>query len=295
MKKHYGAIEAGGTKFVCAVGTGPEDYKEIRFPTTNPGATLQRAVDFFLPYQEQLRALGVGSFGPVDLAPQSLTYGSITTTPKAGWANTDVLGILSVTLNLPVAFDTDVNAAAVGEGRWGAAQGLTDYLYMTIGTGIGGGVVANGRLIHGLVHPELGHSFITRRADDSYQGHCPYHGHRCLEGLASGPAMAARWQVSAATELPADHPAWALEADYIAQALVNCLCLLSPQRIILGGGVMEQKHLLALVQCRVMQLLNGYIQHDNILKHIDQVIVSPGLGNRAGVLGAMVLAQTLVG
>lgn len=293
MAEFCGAIEAGGTKFVCAVGTGPEDCEEIRFPTVDPVSTLTRAVDFFHPYREQLKALGIGSFGPVDLAPQSPTYGYITTTPKVGWANTDMLGFISSRLNVPVAFDTDVNAAAVGEGRWGCAQGLADYLYLTIGTGIGGGVVANGRLVHGMVHPELGHTLITRRVDDHYEGHCPYHGHRCLEGLASGPAMTARWQAPT-TELPDYHPAWEMEADYIAQALVNCLCTLSPQRIILGGGVMEQKQLLAMVQHRVIQLLNGYIQHDSILNHIDQIIVSPSLGNRAGVLGAMVLAQALI-
>ena len=294
MTRLYGAIEAGGTKFVCAVGTGPEDIKEIRFPTTTPQQTLQRAVDFFLPYRQQLAAIGVGSFGPIDLHRDSPSYGCITSTPKPGWANTSVVGALGAHFDIPIGFDTDVNGAALGEAKWGAAQGLDDFIYLTIGTGIGGGVVSGGQLVHGLVHPELGHSFLPKLPEDGYKGRCPYHGDSCFEGLAAGPAIEERWQVPGA-ELAADHPAWNMEAEYIALALASYFCTLSPQRIILGGGVMDQSHLISMVREKVQKRLNGYIQHSAILDDIENTIVLPGLGSKAGILGAMVLAQQLEG
>lgn len=293
MTRLYGGVEAGGTKFVCAIGTDPGNFEEIRFPTSDPASTLAQVVAFFEPYQKKLQAIGVGSFGPVDLHSNSSRFGYITSTPKPGWQNTDVVGPLKEALEVPVAFDTDVNAAAAGEGLWGAAKGLSDYLYVTIGTGIGGGAVSGGRLVHGLVHPEMGHCLIEQRSDDSYAGGCPFHGNRCLEGLASGPAIAERWGKDAST-LPLNHPAWDMETDYIAQALVNYLCILSPQRIILGGGVMDQKHLLARIHNRVIELLNGYIQTDQVLKQIDTLIVAPQLGSKAGVLGAIALAKGLI-
>ena len=209
----YGAIEAGGTKFVCAVGTGPDDLRaEARFPTTTPAETLDRTISFFLEQQtrlgEPVAALGVGSFGPVDPNPASPTFGYITTTPKPGWANTDVVGALRRVFPVPVGFDTDVNAAALGEFRWGAAQGLDTFIYLTIGTGLGGGGMVGGRLIHGLVHPEMGHIRIPHDwAADPFPGACPYHGD-CFEGLAAGPALEQRWQQRGET-LPDDHPAWA--------------------------------------------------------------------------------------
>ena len=289
----WGGIEAGGTKFVCAVGTGPHDLRaEVRFPTTTPTETLGRAIRFFQQHQkeESLAAVGIASFGPVDPHPDSPTFGYITTTPKPGWAHTDVAGTIRRALSVPVGFDTDVNGAALGEYRWGAARGLDTFIYLTIGTGIGGGGMVNGKLLHGLIHPEMGHIRIPHdRNLDPYAGCCPYHGD-CLEGLAAGPALEERWGQRAET-LPADHPAWQLEAEYLALGLVNFICTLSPQRIIMGGGVMQQPHLLPLVRRRVRGLLNGYLQVPMILERIDDYIVPPELGNRAGVLGAIALGQ----
>jgi len=288
----YGGIEAGGTKFVCIVASGPDDIRgEVRFPTTTPDETIGRAVEFFRQFLP-LKAIGVASFGPVDLDPASPHFGSITTTPKPGWANADVTGRLSAALGAPVAFDTDVNGAALGEYRWGAAQGMDTVLYITIGTGIGGGCLINGKPIHGLVHPEMGHIRLPRDPKvDPYSGHCPYHGD-CFEGLASGPAMKARWGQPAET-LPEDHPAWDLEAYYIAMALTDLVCTLSPNRIVLGGGVFEHRGLIESVRIKVLELLNGYVKSPAILEHIDQYIVLPGLGNRAGSLGAIALAMEL--
>ncbi|MCZ7569691.1 MAG: ROK family protein [Ardenticatenaceae bacterium] len=289
----WGGIEAGGTKFVCAVGTGPGDLRaEMRFPTTTPEETLRLAVEFFREEQrsEPLAAIGVGSFGPLDPNPASTSFGSITTTPKPGWAQTDVVGRLRQALEVPVGFDTDVNAAALGEHRWGAAHGLDTFIYLTIGTGIGGGGMVNDRLIHGLIHPEMGHIRIPHNRDaDPYAGSCPYHGD-CLEGMASGPALEGRWGQRGET-LPPDHPAWPLEAHYLALGLVNFICTLSPQRIVMGGGVMKAPGLFPMVRQKVQALLNGYVQAPEILERINEYIVPPGLGDRAGVLGAIALAQ----
>ena len=291
----YGAIEAGGTKFVCAVGTGPDDLRaEARFPTTTPAETLDRTISFFLEQQtrlgEPVAALGVGSFGPVDPNPTSPTFGYITTTPKPGWANTDVVGALRRVFPVPVGFDTDVNAAALGEFRWGAAQGLDTFIYLTIGTGLGGGGMVGGRLIHGLVHPEMGHIRIPHDwAADPFPGACPYHGD-CFEGLAAGPALEQRWQQRGET-LPDDHPAWALEARYVALGVVNFILTLSPQRVILGGGVMQQPHLFPMIRHETLALLAGYVQAAEIVEHIETYITPPGLGGRSGVLGALALAE----
>jgi fructokinase len=288
----WGGIEAGGTKFVCAVGTGPDDLRaEVRFPTTTPEETFGRAIQFFQQQnKDPLTAIGIASFGPVDLNPDSPTFGYITDTPKPGWAHTDFAGRIRRALGVPVGFDTDVNVAALGEYRWGAAQGLDTFIYLTIGTGIGGGGMVNGKLMHGLVHPEMGHVRIPHDRDrDPYAGSCPYHGD-CLEGLAAGPALEERWGQRGET-LPADHPAWPLEADYLAFGLVNIICVLSPQRIIIGGGVMQQPRLFPRVRRRVQELLNNYLPVPAILDHIDDYIVPPGLGDRAGVLGAMALAE----
>lgn len=292
--KYFGGIEAGGTKFVCVVTRGKEVLAETRFPTTTPKETMNRVVEFFQDQNQQLpqpiSALGVACFGPIDPSPDSPTFGNITTTPKPGWANTPIARPLEEIFGVPVAIDTDVNAAAVGEGVWGAAQGLTDFLYLTIGTGIGGGGVFHGKPLHGLIHPEMGHVRIPHDWQrDPYPGHCPYHGD-CLEGLACGPAIQARWGVPG-DQLPADHPAWALEAHYIALALHSFICTLSPQRIILGGGVMQQSQLFPMIRAETVKLLNGYVQSPTILKETDHYIVPPGLGNRAGVLGAIALAQ----
>jgi fructokinase len=288
----WGGIEAGGTKFVCAVGTGPDNLRaEVRFPTTTPEETIGRAIRFFQQQEKgPLTAIGIASFGPVDLNPDSPTFGYITDTPKPGWAHTDFAGRIRRALGVPVGFDTDVNVAALGEYRWGAAQGLDTFIYLTIGTGIGGGGMVNGKLIHGLVHPEMGHIRIPHDRDrDPYPGSCPYHDD-CLEGLAAGPALEERWGQRGET-LSADHPAWPLEADYLAFGLVNIICVLSPQRIIIGGGVMQQPQLFPHVRRRVQELLNNYLPVPAILDHIDDYIVPPGLDDRAGVLGAMALAE----
>lgn len=292
----FGGVEAGGTKFVCVVGSGPDDIRgETRFPTSTPAATLGEAIRFFREQQSQhgpLHAVGIGSFGPVDLHPASARFGYITSTPKVGWANTDVAGPFRLALGLPVAFDTDVNAAALGEWRFGAARGLDTFVYLTVGTGIGGGGMVNGRLMHGLVHPEMGHVRLPHHPGrDPFPGSCPFHGD-CLEGLASGPAMTARWGRPGET-LPADHAAWGLEAHYLALALVGFVCTLSPQRLILGGGVMEQPQLLPLIRRELKALLNGYIQAPEVLDDIDGYVVAPALGRRAGAIGALVLAEEL--
>jgi fructokinase len=285
----FGAIEAGGTKFVCAVGTGPGDLETVQIPTTSPAATIESALEFFRSRPE-LRAVGIASFGPVDLNPDSWTYGYITSTPKAGWRNFDIAGAVRKRLDLPVGFDTDVNGAALGEARWGAAKGLSDFLYLTVGTGIGGGAVSGGRVLHGLSHPEMGHIRVPHdRVEDPFEGSCPFHTD-CLEGLASGPAMQARWGVQA-QELPADHPGIALEARYLALGLVNWVCTLSPQRIIIGGGVMQHSCLFPMVRAELLRLLNGYIEAREITDCPDQYVMAPGLGSRAGVLGALVLAE----
>lgn len=295
-EEYVGGIEAGGTKIVCAVGTGPQDVRaETRFPTTTPAETIGRAVAFFK--EQELRfgrpaAVGIASFGPLDPNPASPTFGMITSTPKPNWVNADLAGPIREALGVPIGFDTDVNIAGLGEWRWGAAQGLSNFIYLTIGTGIGGGVLIDGKPVHGLVHPELGHVALPHdRTADPYDGRCPYHGD-CLEGMAAGPAIGERWGKPAA-ELPPDHPAWELEAHYLALALQSFICTLSPERIILGGGVMEQPQLFPMVRRKVLEYLNGYVQSPAIRDHIDDYIVPPGLGNRAGVLGAFAQAQQI--
>jgi fructokinase len=253
---------------------------------------MAHAVAFFEAHRSGLMAVGIASFGPLDPRPRSASFGWITSTPKPGWAHTDLAGTLSRALSLPVAFDTDVNAAALAEQRWGAAQGLETFLYITVGTGIGGGAMVNGRLLHGLLHPEMGHIRIPHDWQvDPFPGLCPYHGD-CLEGLASGPALAARWGTPAHT-LPPDHPAWSLAARYLALGLVTFICTLVPQRIIMGGGILHQEHLLPRVRHEIQQLLNDYIQVAELHGQLDDYIVPPALGDRAGVLGALALAHAV--
>jgi len=290
----YGGIEGGGTKFICVVGSGPGDIRaETRFPTTTPAETLAQAIDFFRQQQEvhgRLAAIGLACFGPLDPDPASPAYGRIQPTPKPGWTGADVVAPLVEAFGLPVGFDTDVNGAALAEARWGAAQGCDPVLYLTIGTGIGGGVLVNGKLLHGLIHPEMGHIPMPHdRQRDPFPGSCPFHGD-CFEGLANGPALHKRWGQPAET-LPPDHPAWDLEATYIAYALATYITVLSPRRIVLGGGVAQQSHMFPLIHQKVPQILNGYIHSPQILEHIQDYIVPPGLGGRAGVLGAIALAE----
>ena len=292
----FGGIEAGGTKFVGVVGRAPDVRAEVRVPTTTPAETLGAVVRFFREQeatQGPIAAVGIGSFGPVDLHPGSPRFGFITSTPKPGWADTDLAGPFRRAFGGPVAFDTDVNAAATGEARYGAAPGLDTFLYLTVGTGIGGGGLAGGRVLHGLVHPEMGHVRVPHDlAADPFTGVCPFHGD-CLEGLASGPAITARWGQPPDT-LPPDHPAWGLEARYLALALHGFVCTLSPQRIVMGGGVMEQPHLLPLVRHELGRLLNGYIQAPEVITGLDRFVVPPGLGRRSGVVGALVMAERAI-
>ena len=290
----YGGIEAGGTKFVCAIGFDPQNLTTISFPTTTPDETIEQAITFFQEHleREPLVAVGIGSFGPVDLNPTSHTFGYITTTPKPDWPYTDFAGRIARALDIPVAFDTDVNAAALGEAKWGAAQGLDTFVYLTVGTGIGGGVVINGKLLHGLLHPEIGHLRIQHDwKEDPYPGACPFHGD-CLEGLSSGQALSERWR-KPSEALPEDHSAWALEAKYLALGLVNLICTISPQRIILGGGVLQQRRLFPMIRRNVLKLLNGYLQIPAVINDIDNYILPPTLGNLAGVLGAIALAKEI--
>jgi fructokinase len=276
---------------VCGVGTGPDDLQLTTVPTTSPQATIDQIIAFFRDQAgRELSAVGVGAFGPVDLHPESATFGFITSTPKVGWQQYDLAWTLYRALQVPIGFDTDVNAAAAGEARWGAGRGLPNFLYLTVGTGIGGGALVNGEVIHGLLHPEMGHIRIPHDLGaDPFPGSCPYH-KDCLEGLASGPAMQARWG-KRAQELPADHPAWALEAHYLALGLATWVCTVSPERILLGGGVMQQASLFPMIRQELLRLLNGYIDAKPLLNEIDSYVAPPELGSRAGVLGAMVLAE----
>ncbi len=287
-----GAIEAGGTKFVCAVGTGPRDLcARVEFPTTSPQETISQVIRFFAEQakREPLSAVGIASFGPIDVNPASPHWGHITSTPKPGWQNVDLAGPIGHALNLPVAFDTDVNVAALGEREWGAAQGLDTFVYLTVGTGIGGGGMLEGRLMHGALHPEMGHMRIPHDWQaDPFLGACPFHGD-CWEGLAAGPAIEARWRVRG-QHLPSGHQAWELEAHYLALGVTNLVCTLSPQRIILGGGVMRQASLFPLIRRKTLELLNSYIQVPAITERVEEYVVPPRLGENAGVLGAMALA-----
>jgi fructokinase len=280
----YGGIEGGGSKWECVVGTGPDDVRaSATIPTTSPDETLARIVAFF-DDEGPVNAVGVGSFGPIDSRPGSATWGYITTTPKPGWANTSVGRELHRRLGVAVVFDTDVNAAALGESRWGAGRGRRSLWYVTVGTGIGGGAVVDGTILRGLSHPEFGHLRVPHdRAIDPFGGSCPYHGD-CLEGLASGTALEARWG-KPASEIDSDE-AWALEARYLALGLLSVVAVLSPERIVVGGGVARRPGLLAAVRAELAALMNGYDGFEPPQGFVTQ----PVLGARAGVLGAIALA-----
>ena len=283
-----GALEAGGTKMVCAVGDENGNvFERESFPTRMPEDTMPAIIDYFK--DKGIEALGIGSFGPLNLDPKSPEFGNITTTPKPGWANYPLRGALLEALHVPVGIDTDVNAAALAEARLGAGKGLDSLVYYTIGTGIGGGALVEGRLLHGLVHPEMGHILLRPDPrDPAPHGFCPYHD-GCLEGMANGPAIEKRWGVSA-KELPEDHVAWDVEAEYLSQMCVSTIVTLSPKKIVLGGGVMHQTHLFPRIRRLTLEKLNSYVAHPAILDGIDNYIVPPALGDNAGAAGSLLLA-----
>ncbi|MDF2843309.1 MAG: hypothetical protein K0R00_1735 [Herbinix sp.] len=282
-----GALEAGGTKMVLAIGDESGNIEEqIEIPTVTPEITTKRIIEYFK--NKSIKALGIGSFGPIDLNRTSKTYGYITSTPKLAWVNYDLVGVLQKELDIPIGFDTDVNASALGEVTFGCMKGLNSGLYLTIGTGVGAGVFINGSLLHGMLHPEAGHVLINRHKEDSFEGICPYH-NTCLEGLASGPAIEKRWGHKA-VELSENDKVWEMEAFYIAQALMGYILTLSPEKIVLGGGVMHQLQLFPLIRNQVKHLLNGYLNTPEI-NNLKDYIVPASLADKQGIMGCLELAR----
>ena len=282
----YGALEAGGTKMICAVGDeNGKIYEQLSIPTIEPEITIPKIIDYFRG--RPIEALGVACFGPIDLDRGSGTYGYITTTPKLKWKNYNIVGALRDALSVPVGFDTDVNGSLLGEVCYGSSKGLRDVIYLTIGTGVGGGILSGGNLVHGMLHPEVGHMLLVPHPDDPYTGHCPFHGN-CFEGMASGPALEERWGRTG-RELADNQKAWEIEAYYIAQALCNLILSLSPKRIILGGGVMHQEQLFPMIRRQVVSQLNGYL-HTKELSDITSYIVPASLHDDQGIMGCIRLA-----
>jgi fructokinase len=293
----YGALEAGGTKMICAVGNeNGQILDQVSIPTTTPEETMPKVIEFFKgkiegaeSEDDKLQALGIACFGPVDVRKNSKTYGNILYTPKIAWRNYPMVKAMKEALNdIPVGFDTDVNGSLLGEVTWGCAKGLTDAVYFTIGTGIGMGAMSGGNLIHGMLHPETGHLIMSRVPGDEYKGHCPSHG-ACFEGMASGPAIQDRWG-KPAKELADDPAVWELEAKYIAQTLTAVTYMLSPQKIILGGGVMAQSQLFPLIRKYVLENINGYIDTKE-LRNINSYITPAALNGNQGIMGAIRLAE----
>ncbi|SEG06511.1 fructokinase [Eubacterium ruminantium] len=283
----YGALEAGGTKMVCAIGDeNGKILEQISIPTLMPEETMPAIIEYFK--NKDIAALGVACFGPVDVHPESSTYGYILKTPKLAWADYNIVGVLKDALGVPIGFDTDVNGSLLGEITWGSARNLTDVIYITIGTGIGGGILSGGNIVHGMLHPELGHMKLIPAPGDSFQGICPFHGN-CFEGLASGPAISDRWGASG-KDLMDRAEVWELESEYIAQALSNLILVMSPQKIILGGGVMHQMQLFPLVRKKVLEKVNGYLDTPE-LRDIDSYICPAGLSDDQGIMGAVKLAM----
>ncbi|WP_347321408.1 ROK family protein [Rossellomorea sp. RS05] len=279
-----GAIEAGGTKFVCAVGDEQGTIIDrVQIPTTLPEETIPKVIEFFRKHP--VKAIGIGSFGPIDVNRESASYGNVTSTPKVGWKDYPFVQAIKEAIPVPVGFNTDVNAAALGEATFGAAKGLDSCLYITVGTGIGAGAVVQGKLLQGLSHPEMGHILIRRHEDDAYEGKCPYH-KDCLEGLAAGPAIEARWGVKG-DQLVDKGEVWEMEGYYIAQALMQYIVIISPKKIILGGGVMKQKQIFPIIYKHLEKMINGYVD----LPPLEDYIVSPGLGDNAGITGSLMLAH----
>jgi fructokinase len=290
--KYFGGIEAGGTNFICAIGS--EDGKILKkttFQTITPKKTIPEAINFFLNENKStpLSAIGIACFGPLDLDKNSITYGEITTTPKAGWNHYNIYNAFKNILPIPLGFDTDVNGAALGEHLWGAAKNIDSFIYITVGTGIGVGAMISNSLLHGLIHPEMGHIIIPKCSDDDFSSVCPFH-KNCLEGLASGPAMMKRWKVKAATDLEDNHKGWDLEAYYLGIAIANYSLCLSPKKVIIGGGVLKKKHLIDKIRQNVALQLNNYLKHDLIVKDIKNYIVLPKHMGDSGILGSIALA-----
>lgn len=279
-----GGVEAGGTKFVCAVGDEKGNiFKRVQFPTTVPEETIPQVIEFFSKYD--VHAIGIGSFGPVDVNQNSSTYGNITSTPKTAWRDYPLVKTIMDAFSVPIGFNTDVNAAALGEATFGAAKGLDSCLYITVGTGIGAGAIVQGKLLQGLSHPEMGHILVRRHPSDHYRGKCPYHSD-CLEGLAAGPAVEERWGEKG-INLVERMEVWELEGYYIAQALMQYILIISPKKIILGGGVMKQRQVFAFVYKYLQQFINEYV----FLPELSTYIVSPGLRDNAGIIGSLLLAD----
>lgn len=282
-----GALEAGGTKMVCAIGDELGNIIErTSIPTETPEVTMPKIIDYFK--NANVEAIGVGCFGPVDLNKASSQYGYITSTPKLAWRNYDIIGEIKQKIGVPIGFDTDVNAAALGEATYGITKGLDVSLYITIGTGVGVGVYVNGQLLHGMLHPEAGHILLVRHENDNYEGNCPYH-KNCLEGLAAGPAIGKRYGKNA-VELSECEEVWKMEAYYIAQALYNYTCMFSPNKIVLGGGVMHQEQLYPLVRQEYLRIMNGYIATKEV-RDIEHYIVAPTLNDNQGIIGCLELAK----
>lgn len=283
-KARFGAIEAGGTKFVCAVADNDERIlAQVKIPTTTPKETMAAVVAFFT--ENPVDAMAIGSFGPIDVNERSKTYGYITNTPKPGWANYDFLGELKAHFDIPYVWNTDVNVAAYGELKRGAAVGKKSCVYFTVGTGVGAGAVVDGKLLTGYGHPEMGHMLMRRAAGDDFAGICPFH-HDCLEGLCCGPAIATRVG-RPAYELAKDDKAWEYEAYYLAQACVDLTCVLAPEMIIFGGGVSKQSQLFDLMRQSFSDQLNGYLP----TPALDEYLVPVKLGDNAGITGCFLLAK----
>ncbi|MBD5393706.1 MAG: ROK family protein [Lachnospiraceae bacterium] len=282
-----GALEAGGTKMVCAIGNEKgEIFEQVSIPTETPEITIPKMISYFK--EKKVEALGIACFGPIDPDKKSATYGYITSTPKLAWTNCNIVGAFEEALGCPVGFDTDVNGSVLGEVTFGQAKGKSSVIYITIGTGVGAGIYIEGNLLHGMLHPEAGHVLMRKRNDDTYEGKCPYH-KACLEGLAAGPAIEERWGVSA-RELKDRAEVWDLEAYYIAQALTGYILTVSPEMIILGGGVMHQEQLFPMIRSYVKEMLNGYIKTEEI-DDLDHYIVPASLNDDQGIMGCLELAR----
>jgi fructokinase len=288
-----GGVETGGSWCVCALGRGPGELVAVeKFPTVGPAETIARIVEFFTdPGRPRAAAIGVGAFGPIELDERSPGWGEVQpSTPKREWARAPLGARLRAGLDVPVVLDTDVNAAALGELRWGAGRDVESLCYLTVGTGIGAGLIIGGGPVHGLLHPEAGHVRIPHdRVRDPFDGVCPFHGD-CWEGLASGHSLRTRWDADPAT-LPDDHPAWELEAEYVAAGILAIVMIASPHRVIAGGGVMERPGLLGRVRVQLTRQLGGYLDRPQLGGDLRDYLVEPGLGDDAGVLGAIALAS----